>query len=476
MFSDFWKKPALKKYNNAGEAIDALHLSIQRRPRPEDVAEIVLDILGDKLGSKEMGLLKKAAKGSLAESVFGYSSMATDFLRPHGAEKQVQKTKELFAANDMVSSKDCLEPEKVEAFLRNTSVKIFYSPGEDNFLQHRLNRSERKSHEMELSKRQYNKRWRLLKRLEHKICRMIESRKKYNFTRIGKSALATKISREDLAVDIPTACFVAYYTSRLNLRSVFTNESQISAFDEISEMLLRCAEKSPNVNWACISYVYPEQDVLMHLSEIQKGELLGTWYFLLQDIADTLKSVWEKSDINLETMIVRKGNDSTTWNQTAAAWNRARDHWIALLHSLGMESLLNDLCPGKVLRLMAADVAAWHRASGKDLHPDTLVWSSIPRPWEVLQGTAQCTKAMVQEACSKNGISEDGWIGPKPSKKAVKFTPTPELVHGVAISSPQLAIFLKQAKWFSGKLAKPIDDEVHIIRDQNGFVTKATKT
>ncbi len=476
MFTDVWKKPRQKKYNNTNDAIDALHLSIQRRPRPEDVADIVMEILGDKLGSKEIGLLKKAAKGSLAECVFGYSSMATDFLRPHGAEKQVLKTKELFAADVIVSSEDCLEPEKVEVFLRNTSAKIFYSPGEDNFLQHRLNRSERKSHDMELSKRQYNKRWRLLKRLEHKICRMIESRKKYNFTRIGKSALATKISREDLAVDIPTACFVAYYTSRLNLRSVFTNESQTSAFDEISEMLFRYAEKSPNVNWACISYVYPEQDVLMHLAENQKGELLGTWYLLLQDIANTLKSVWEKSDINLETMIVRKGNDSTTWNQTAAAWNRARDHWIALLYSLGMDRLLNDLCPGKVLRLMAADVAAWHRASGKDVHPDTKVWSSIPRPWEALEGTAQCTRAMVREACAKYGLSEDGWTGPRPTKKAVEFTPTPELVHGVAVSSPQLANMLKEAKWFSGKLAKPIDIELTVIRDQHGFATAAQKS
>lgn len=476
MFLDLWKKPRQKKYNNANEAIDALHLSIQRRPRPEDVAEIVLDILDDKLGSKEMSLLKKAAKGSLRKSIFGYSSMASDFLRPNGAEKQILKTKELFAAHDMISSDECLEPEKVEVFLRNTSAKILYSPGNDNFLQDRLNRTERKNKGMELSKRQYNKRWRLLKRLEHKIQRMIEARKKYNFTRIGKSALATKISREDLAVDIPTACFIAYYSSRLNLRSVFTNESQARAYDEIADMLFRHAEKSINVNWLCISYVYPEQNVLMHLSENQKGALLGTWHSLLQDIANTLKSVWEKSDINLDTMIVKKGNDSTTWNQTAAAWNRARDHWIALLHSLGMEKLLDDLCPGKVLRLMAADVAAWHRASGKDVHPDTKVWSSIPRPWEVLEGTAQCTKAMVQEACSKNGLSDDGWTGPKPTKKAVEFTPTPELVHGVAVSSPQLAKMLKEAKWFSGKLARPVDIDVTVFRDQHGFATTAQKS
>jgi hypothetical protein len=36
------------------------------------------------------------------------------------------------------------------------------------------------------------------------------------------------------------------------------------------------------------------------------------------------------------------------------------------------------MCPGKVLRLMAADVAWWHRQSGGGLHQDTAVWKELP--------------------------------------------------------------------------------------------------
>jgi hypothetical protein len=38
----------------------------------------------------------------------------------------------------------------------------------------------------------------------------------------------------------------------------------------------------------------------------------------------------------------------------------------------------------------------------------------------------------------------------------VPFQPTPELVHGVAVSNPYLAKILKQHKYFSGKDIKPI--------------------
>ena len=460
MFGKLFKKSPPRKSLINKNAMDALYQSIQARPRPEDTAEVVLDIMATQLNQKQIRLLEKAAKHSLARNIWGYSSMAEDFLRPHGAEKQVRKTEELFSAGNALSSEECLRPETVENFLKKISSDISYQIGENDFRTHRLNRDRREDAGIELSKRQYNKRWRLLKRLENKIHRMIESHKKYNFTRIGKSALATKLTREELARDIPTACFIAYYSARMNLRSVFTNTSQARAYDEVSDMLYHHAARSPNVNWLAIAYVHPEQKVLKHLSETQKGELLGMWFGILQEIADMLKTVWEKTDVNLETMIVKRGNDSSTWNQTASAWNRARDHWIALLHSLGMEQLLYDVCPGKVLRLMAADVAAWHHASGKDVHPDTKIWSEIPRPWEVLKGTAQCTKDMIESACRKHSVSPEGWTGPKPPKKAVKFTPTPELVHGVEVSSPGLAKILRDAKWFSGKLSAPVNIDV----------------
>jgi hypothetical protein len=81
---------------------------------------------------------------------------------------------------------------------------------------------------------------------------------------------------------------------------------------------------------------------------------LGTWFRILHDLATLLEEVWRTTEIDCETLSVRRGNDSSTWNQAAGAWNKAREHWIVFLHAMGMSRLLEDLCPGKVLRLMAA--------------------------------------------------------------------------------------------------------------------------
>lgn len=67
---------------------------------------------------------------------------------------------------------------------------------------------------------------------------------------------------------------------------------------------------------------------------MQKGRLLGMWLTVLHELAELVREVWERSDINRETMIVRRGNDSSTWNNTASAWNKARASWVALLHAL----------------------------------------------------------------------------------------------------------------------------------------------
>ena len=117
----------------------------------------------------------------------------------------------------------------------------------------------------------------------------------------------------------------------------------------------------------------------------------------------------------LRTMIVRRGNDSTTWNNTTSAWNKARDHFIALVYALGMDDLLDGMCLGKVMRLMAADVASWHRRAGGGLDPATLVWAELPRPWEVLSGRARCSRAEVESVCHKHGIDPvtSGWIAPR---------------------------------------------------------------
>jgi hypothetical protein len=131
-----------------------------------------------------------------------------------------------------------------------------------------------------------------------------------------------------------------------------------------------------------------------------------------------------------------------------------------LVYALGMDYILDELCFGKVLRLIAADVAYWHHTTGSDLDVNTNVWNKLPLPREVFQGKKTCTKSLVIKYCREAEIDAEksGWIAPRPHG-IVKFKPTPELVNGVIISNPFLAIILKQHKYFSGKNTKPLFPE-----------------
>jgi hypothetical protein len=129
------------------------------------------------------------------------------------------------------------------------------------------------------------------------------------------------------------------------------------------------------------------------------------------------------------------------------------------------------------MRLMAADVAAWHRLSGGELEPDTFIWADLPPPWEVFAGTAECTREQVERLCRSHKVDPEakGWTAPRRNRTAVPFQPSPELVHGVVVSSPQLATILKKAGWFSGKETEPVPpagESVSIVRDSTGFVIR----
>jgi hypothetical protein len=125
-----------------------------------------------------------------------------------------------------------------------------------------------------------------------------------------------------------------------------------------------------------------------------------------------------------------------------------------------MEFVLEEMCFGKVLRLMAADVVAWHRSAGQGLDPNTQIWAALPLPWEVFAGTATCTRAQVATACQRANLDPEksSWLAPRPHS-VVTFRPTPELVHGVSVANPYLAAVLKRHRYFSGKPALPLQSD-----------------
>jgi len=460
--------------NTKSNAIEALFEAIQRRPRPEDVAQIISEIKEFELNRDDARTLDQAAKNSLKRNAYGYSSMASDFARVVGADKMVAKVSLTCKIPDPPSAIECRDVGKVEAFMERVAESIKANPAFTDFLKDRLNREQRKAQGLNVKKRHYNKAFRAIRRLRDKIERMIRNGKKYEASRIAKSAGATKLTLDDLSKDLPTACFVAYLSARMNVRSTFTNTSQERAFDNVSNMLYRVARKSGTVNWWAIALVHPEPEVLEHLTDEEKGKLLGIWTETLHMLAGLLKETYDHNNFDLTNMIVRRGNDSSTWNSAAGAWNKAREHWFKLLFDLKMEDLLEHYCPGKVLRLMAADVVGWHswgKGSLDDsLHPDTKVWRDLPRPWRVFEGQETCPMTLVETACQLHSVPKGGWAGPTPPKRAVAYRPTPELVQGVTVTSPFLAKVLKDAGWFKGKPVKDMNIPANVIRDEAGAV------
>lgn len=300
-----------------------------------------------------------------------------------------------------------------------------------------------------LGHRAYNKRFRVATKLVEKAERYAKIGRQKQLAQIAKSSLACVLPYEEFAKDHLTAIFVAYLTATLNRRSEFTFESQKRAFDEVCAGLFAKLEMSNTTNWLAVAHVYPNDGVLSRLTNEQRGKLIGTWYQVMVETATTLKRLAETQDLNLEQLIVKKGNDSSTWNESAGAFNKARDGWISALYSMGWETILDRFCPGKALRLMAADVAFVHRHHLSGLEPDTAVWGKLARPWSVVLDGYPQNRASIEQACQIFGIEGKGWVKPR-SKTVAPFETTPELVHGVTVSSPKFAEVLKKAGFFAG--------------------------
>ncbi|RAK65306.1 hypothetical protein [Hymenobacter edaphi] len=442
-----------------------LYDTLRQRRRPEDVADMLLPLLQAELTPQQRATLEKAARHSIRRSVWQYTAMQQTFRAVVGADKQAGKAAELFRVTpDPAARFD--DPAAVETLLRELNPLIGKEFDHHHYEADRLNREARRAAGLDLSKRRYNKLFRSLRHLEQKLFRLLREYRKLEQEQVAKHKFAHRISYEEFARDPATAAFIAYYTARCNVRSEFTNQSQQRPYDEVAHMLfLRLtgsglAPTTAAPNWWAVAQVYPAPEVLAQLTEAQKGELLGQWATFLTDLADFLGDIWAQNDFRATTMVVKRGDDSSTWNAAAGAWNKARDSWLNLLYALGMEFVLDELCFGKVMRLMAADVAFWHRSSGGDLDPNTAVWAELPFPWEVLAGTARCTRTQVENVCRRAGLDayKTGWLAPRPHG-VVAFQPTPELVHGVSVANPYLAAVLKRHRYFSGKPAQPLRPE-----------------
>ncbi|MFI6788854.1 hypothetical protein ACIBG4_16140 [Nonomuraea sp. NPDC050383] len=146
------------------EILGELHDSLDRRYRPEDVADLVLQALEGRLSRRERVVLGRAAKHSSRRTEW-FSSMSADYVRPVGGARQVAAATRMFERSVEVDPDD---PGSLLEFAATMGDAIRWAPDRTDFLADRLNRQSRDAAGMELSKRQYNRRFRMLRRLAAK--------------------------------------------------------------------------------------------------------------------------------------------------------------------------------------------------------------------------------------------------------------------------------------------------------------------
>lgn len=431
--------------------IRELHKGLSGRPEPWQVSQKIITLL--ELNEKDAARLPQPPWW-FGRYNYG-SSMSDKFDGPADMSDTVKAITDVAVKTwpdmQIIGMAHGDDPEDVAALLSIVRNAMAMKPGLTSFKSDRLNRGERKTVPMlkDISRRRYDKLFRLVGRLEADIARYGVQSELADLTRFAKLGMAGEVPWTEFRKSPATAAFVAYYASNLGRRSLFTSGKQARALDSAAEFLFERVEKDPNASWIAVAHVFPRADVLARLTADQRASLLDRALQVMTRTSELLKAtVTETMDI--ENLVVRRGDDSSTWNALAGAWNKARDLWLATAWTLD-PTISDSFLPGKMLRLMAADVVAWHRSTN-GLDPDTKVWQKLPRPWEVMSGEKSCTRADVIAACESVSVdpAKTGWAKPRARTTVDIVRDTPQTVHGVVVSHPQLALILRKAGWFSG--------------------------
>src|SRR5258707_5508643 len=173
--------------------LETLYQSLHQRKRPEDIAQVILELLDASLNRKQQAILQKAARGSLKQRAWAYTSMLQGFVQPVGLARQVATAGELFEVPPLPQNQ-CADPQAVECYLRQISQSIKKDVGQNDFQEHRLNHTARAAAGMDISRRRYNKLFRMLARIETKLQTLIREVKKLELTKVGKSGFGSQLS------------------------------------------------------------------------------------------------------------------------------------------------------------------------------------------------------------------------------------------------------------------------------------------
>ena len=304
------------------------------------------------------------------------------------------------------------------------------------------------------SKKAFMKRLRFLKNFEDKIARVQDSLTVRHAQMQAKSRLAYAVDASKM--DDVSLAFVAYLAARANRRSLFMLGGQSKAKDVIVEGLKALLDDTSA--WEQIALVSPTVDVFNRLDKETVGQLSGVFHRHMVVAADRLDALFVTLPQRMrDEMVMVKGVDSSSWNAFAGALNTMRSAWLAATVASGLDSVLDVYLPGKAPRLMAADVVWWARNSGQELHIDTRLFATLPRPWDVISGKESLTRKEIlakAKAFGVDNVLETGWIGPRVAVEAETPEVEPATVHGVVVGDPALAAALRKAGFFSGKRIK----------------------
>jgi hypothetical protein len=429
-------------------ALAQLHQSLDQRRRPEDVASLCGVVLANQLDKRERLVLGRAARHS-DSGPLSWSLMSSDWERPVGCAAQVATVAALFGEGDTPDPDDL---DAVRAWAVRLGERVGWAAGDAKL----PDRQAAAALGWSGSRRNYVRRWKALGHLTDKAGRLERSAQRRHLAVLGRSGMASQVGLDEFRRDPDAACFMAYFTARANVRRAFSLDGKANPMDEVAGMLFD--RLGPESNWSMVASVLPTSTVLDRLSERQSGELVGRWHRAMREAADVLGELDRSNPVDRHGMVVRRGNDSATWNLAAQSYNKARDGWMNALHSAGISVALESYCPPKAMRLMAADLIAWYRLSGRDpVAPDVKVAALLPPAWDVFSGAATCSRADVVAACKRVGLDpvKSGWAGRRARRGRAVFEPTPELVHGIAVRDPLMADMLRRGGAWSGKRIKP---------------------
>ena len=450
--------------------LDKLYATLDKRATTEQVAAIINHApVSARLGVYERELLAEIVRPGRHDSF-----MLDDFARPRDAVGPLLAVRRMFPDHaEWPSPQDTTGMLRLVDDLGEDFGWDISSDWKDDRLPHDVLQA------MGIKRRQYNRKIRALRHLTGKATRLQAATDHRRMILVGRSGFACDISRERFRADRDAAMFIAYWIARKNRRRLFSLSGKENPMDHLAAALLdRCTRKGHAADWPMIASVYTNPPALRWLSPGQLGELAGAWSGVMRQAADGLRREWQTwagaAVSRRDQMIVRRGMNSSGWNELAQAYNAARTGWLNATVAIS-PALIAPYLPGKVMRLMAADLAAWYRGTGGGVDPDTRVWSLLPLPWAVLDGTADCGQFLVERQCRNAGIdpAARGWTAPHATREIAAFAPTPELVHGVQVSDPLWAAALRRAGVFAGpsKKAAPDAMSLRLAAEDAGVIT-----